>query len=253
MTNLNFQCILAVPLTTLATIFLFSFFSLIAVILSMCRHLYYCWHGTLCDATILETFPIMEWKKKFERDEDRTIGGTLIESMFDFRSPFLCGRQCALVEYEATVVDVLGNEKETTTSYRTIRLQKWLSIPRTVVCSCGDPSLPVSLPVMVLPARPKSAILHEQQFPQMLLFILWWLVGLSLSPLYLLKWYHNVVVREYIMSMLKGCYSWHLGLAYVIATVAGTLFLRICVMMEPSAVIVGGQEMKDISNVAHEF
>jgi hypothetical protein len=110
----------------------------IAVILSMCRYLYYCWHGTLGNATILETIAIKEWKHKFEQDKDCTIGGTLVESMFDFQFE----SQSALAKFEATVDAVLPprNEKEAATSYRTIRVQKWFSIP-TVVWGCGDPHL----------------------------------------------------------------------------------------------------------------
>jgi hypothetical protein len=152
----------------------------------------------------------------------------------------------ALVEYEATFVDVSPGNEKGTTSYRTIRVQKWLSIPK----GKRDGSNP--LPVMVLPGRPRSGIVHEQHCPGMICNVLVLLVNtvyLS-SGVWLPLWifgYFDSDCDNFPDDCVDGCRSWDVQLAYVIAAVATSLLLRIINVTEPSVVTVAGQEMKDMS------
>eukprot|EP00978_Attheya_sp_CCMP212_P034486 scaffold144651_cov47-Attheya_sp.AAC.4 len=241
LTKLLFQCWPMVFMELLTILFLLIFHSLVASILTVCRHFYYCRQGTLVDATIVDgtTFE--------QKDEDRTIGGALREIVFCYRFE----KVRSLVEYDAEVVDVSsspGNEKgkTVTTSYRTIRVQKWLAIP-------GKLRRANPLPVMVLPGRPRSAIVQEQQCPRMLCAIFVFFANAFMTstgvllPLLLVGGLGDGC-DDY--DCIDGCHSsWDVQLAYAIAAVVASLLLRICNVTEPSVVTVaGGQEMKDMDS-----
>jgi len=239
--------LLIVDLFTIS--FLLTTNSLVAVIFRICRHFYYCRHGTLVDATILEST-----LDKKQKDEDRTIGGTLVELLIHVRWE----QKTALVEYEyeATTVDVVsrpGKEEETRTSYRTIRVQKWLSIPLAIFGRSNPSS---SWRVMVLPGRPRSAILQEQLLcPRMLGYFL---LGILV---YALLWACTRFQFLFPVNLLRsmegdnGCNdfgkiclcSWDCQLAYYSTAVIASLLEAISTVWEPSVVTVAGQELEDMA------